>query len=316
MALSPCLVVDWITTLLLKEPDGRLLGLPSSNHNRSNHCADSQASRGKDQRALMFWWWVTRKLWSRGHWEWFDSDEDRPRCTFMPCHRVCGGYACWVWGHFYRKRSVANPQRQLLMLGPLQCSSTPETSLQEEENFEASYENKFRSIFYFTPFPPFYYFILLIATLWGTFSLMLAIKFCSAQLNHQDGAMTAGPHAARVTQTESQKIAWNVFTQVPSVPSCDKQYKNPAAWQTTKSHSPRPSQRQTHWNAGGHSSSWASPATLITQCNLFLVPVYFPHITAVLFPGSRQTISCFTYLTTNPSLSAFSWDQQEGVNSA
>lgn len=54
-------------------------------------------------------------------------------------------------------RSVANPQRQLLMLGPLQCSSTPEiTSLQEEENFEASYENKFRSIFYFTPFlPPF-----------------------------------------------------------------------------------------------------------------------------------------------------------------
>lgn len=153
LALSPSLVVDWITTLLLKEPDGRLPGLPSSNHNRSNHCADSLASRGKDQRPLMFWWWVTRKLWSRGHWEWFDSNGDRPRCTFMPCHRVCGGYACWVWGHFYRTRSVANPQRQLLMLGPLQCSSTPEiTSLHEEENFEASYENKFRSIFLFYSF--------------------------------------------------------------------------------------------------------------------------------------------------------------------
>lgn len=83
--------------------------------------------------------------------------------------------------------------------------------------------------FYFTHFLPPYYFILLIATLWGTFSLMLAIKLCSAQLNHQDGAMTAGPHAARVTQTGTQKRAWNVFTQVPSVSSCDKQYKTPAA---------------------------------------------------------------------------------------
>lgn len=64
---------------------------------------------------------------------------------------------------------------------------------------------------------------------------MLAIKLCSAQLSHQDGAMTAGPHAARVTQTGSQKIAWNVFTQVPSVSSCGKQYKTPTAWQTTKS---------------------------------------------------------------------------------
>lgn len=59
-------------------------------------------------------------------------------------------------------------------------------------------------LFYFF-FALFYYFILLIAALWGTFSLMLAIKLCSAQLNHQDGAMTAGPHAARVTQTGSQK---------------------------------------------------------------------------------------------------------------
>lgn len=147
---------------------------------------------------------------------------------------------------------------------------------------------------------------------------MLAIKLCSAQLNHQDGAMTAGPHAARVTQTGSQKRAWNVFTQVPSVSSCDKQYKTPAAWQTTKSIRTLPGLlKDKHIEMLVVTLLHECPLqTLITQYNLFLVPVYFPHITAVLFPGPRQTIGCFTYSTTNPSLSAFSWDQQEGVNSA
>lgn len=48
LALSPSLSVDSVTTLLLKEPNGHLLKLPSSNHNRSNHCAVPQASGRKD----------------------------------------------------------------------------------------------------------------------------------------------------------------------------------------------------------------------------------------------------------------------------
>lgn len=79
---------------------------------------------------------------------------------------------------------------------------------------------------------------------------MLAMKFCCAQLRHQNGTMTARPHAARVTCTGSQKIAWNVLTQVPSVSSWSKQYKSQQLdkqlmWEIN-SHSPRPSQRQMH----------------------------------------------------------------------
>lgn len=47
LALSPSLSVDWVTTLLLKEPNGRLHEPPSSNHNTSNHCVMTQASRRK-----------------------------------------------------------------------------------------------------------------------------------------------------------------------------------------------------------------------------------------------------------------------------
>lgn len=108
VALSPSLSVDWVTTLLLKEPNGRLLKLPSSNHNRSNHCAVPQTSR--KTTAIRFWRWVaTRKLWNRGRWGCVDGNRDQPGCAFMLCHRLHGGHACWLWGHFYRMWSVVNP---------------------------------------------------------------------------------------------------------------------------------------------------------------------------------------------------------------
>lgn len=47
LALSPSLSVDWVTTLLLKESNGRLPELPSSNHSTWNHHVITKASRRK-----------------------------------------------------------------------------------------------------------------------------------------------------------------------------------------------------------------------------------------------------------------------------
>ena len=119
-----------------------------------------------------------------------------------------------------------------------------------------------------------------------------------------------------------RKKAWNVFTQVPSVPpprskpyktqQLDKQHP-PSQNQFTQS---QPPQWHLHWYAGGHSFFLNFPRHLNHQCNLFLIPVCFPHITAVSSPGSKQRICCFTFSPTNPDHSAFRQDQQESVNNA
>lgn len=45
----------------------------------------------------------------------------------------------------------------------------------------------------------------------GAVSLMLAAKLWSAQLRHQNGAMTARPHAATVTRTGTPKESLECF---------------------------------------------------------------------------------------------------------
>lgn len=50
----------------------------------------------------------------------------------------------------------------------------------------------------------------------GAVMLIVAMKLCSAQLRHQNGAVTARPLTARLTCTGTWK-AWNVFTQASSV---------------------------------------------------------------------------------------------------
>ena len=55
----------------------------------------------------------------------------------------------------------------------------------------------------------------------GAFSLMVAMKSCSAQLRHQKGAMTARAHAARGNRTGSQKKSLECFhssTECPPPP--------------------------------------------------------------------------------------------------
>lgn len=45
--------------------------------------------------------------------------------------------------------------------------------------------------------------------------LMIAMKLCSAQLSHQEGAMTARPPAAKVCRTEIRKTgnAWHQISK-------------------------------------------------------------------------------------------------------
>lgn len=93
LALSASLCMDWVTSVLLKEPIERLPSPPSSNHNTSNHCVMTPASRGEGYVQLGF----------GGGW---GPTEDQPRWAFMPFHRLRGGHSCWVCRYFYRIWSV------------------------------------------------------------------------------------------------------------------------------------------------------------------------------------------------------------------
>lgn len=103
-----------------------------------------------------------------------------------------------------------------------------------EENFEERYENNIESKFFSVAL-----FLLSSLLLMGTlqggsisfFPPTLTIKLCHAQLNHQDGATTARPHAARVTQTGSRsREQLGMFSLgAPRASSRGKQYKTPTA---------------------------------------------------------------------------------------
>lgn len=187
------------------------------------------------------------------------------------------------------------------------------------KNCEQSYENTFRSIFNFPLRAPSHYFQPLIAA--GQlreqfFLLMLAVKSCPAQLRHQKVAMTARPHADRVTDTGSQKECFHSSVSPPVGVNSIK----PSSLTNTPSSS---SQDQfTQFQAFTMTSALRCCWSLISL-KLFLTvlifsvisssfPLCFPHITAVL--SSRRC--CFTYSPANPDHSALRRDQQESVNNA
>lgn len=131
----------------------------------------------------------------------------------MPCHRLYGGHACWVWGRFYRTWSAVKTWTPNVNAG---CSAL----LPDTRNYKVvrgktvSRVMKIRS----SLFSIFLSVLPLIistfnscSTLKGAVSLMVAMKLCSAQLRHQNRAMTARPHAARVTHTGSRKESLECF---------------------------------------------------------------------------------------------------------
>ena len=214
------------------------------------------------------------------------------------------------------------PKRQMLTLAVLRCSQTPEITRLYEWGKTVSRVMKIRSGL-FSIFLSLLPLIILAfnscSALKGAFSLMVAMKSCSAQLRHQKGAMTARPHAARGNRTGSQKESVECFcsnTECP--PPRGKRYKTqqldkqPPPPPKINSHSPRPPQWHLHWYAGGHSFFLNFPRHLNHQCNLFLIPV----CTAVSSPSSKQRMCCFTSSPTNPDHSAFRQDQEESVNNA
>lgn len=150
---------------------------------------------------------------NRGHWERVEGNLDQPRRAFMTCHRLYGGHACWVWRRCYRTWSVVktwvpNVNASCLAL-LLDTRNYKFVRGKTVSRLMKIYSGLFSIFLSFLP-------LIILAfnscsTLKGTVSLMVAMKLCSAQLRHQNRAMTARPHAARVTHTGSQKESLECF---------------------------------------------------------------------------------------------------------
>lgn len=138
---------------------------------------------------------------------------DRPGRAFMPRRRLYSCHACWVWGLFYRTWSVVKTWAPNVNAS---CSA----SLSDTRNYKVV-RGKTVSIvrkIHAGLFSSFLSMLPLIisafnscSTLKGAVSLMLAMELWSAQLRHQNGVMTARPHAAKVTCTGSQKESLECF---------------------------------------------------------------------------------------------------------
>lgn len=139
----------------------------------------------------------------------------------------------------------------------------------------------------------------------------LTIKLCHAQLNHQDGATTARPHAARVTQTGSRsREQLGMFSLgAPRASSRGKQYKtldkqlDKQQNQFARFHGP---QRDKH----GEMLVVTLPGDLPPATSISGVissSFQFALLTSQrsCFPGPRQPLGCFTHSATNPGLFSF-----------
>lgn len=166
------------------------------------------------------------------------------------------------------------PKRQMLTLAVLRFSQTPEITRLYEGGKTVSRVMKIRSglfSIFLSLLPLIISAFNSCSALKGAFSLMVAMKLCSAQLRHQKGAMTARPHAARGNRTGSQKESLECFrSSTECSPPWSKRYKT----QQLDKQPPLP--KSIHTVLGLHNdicidmlvvtlSSWTSLTILITS---------------------------------------------------
>lgn len=236
----------------------------------------------------------------------------------MSCHRL---YACWLWWHLYRMWPVVKTWEPNFNAS---CSAL----LPDTRNYTFLRGKTVSRVMkiYSGLFSVFLFLLPLIisalnscSALKGAIPLMVAMKLYSAQLRHQNRAMTARPHAARVTHTGSQKESLECFHWSNKCLPHGVNGIKPNS--LTNNSSPIPftqvaclSQWLLHWGTGSHCSSHSFLCILITSVISFLCQFALLTSQQSWFMDLRSP--CFTNSTTNLIHSAFRCDQQESVDIA